>query len=318
MAVATVSSASVQAMLNTLCTKYPFIKEGAQHYNTPQHDDEIGDYMIGDLVIGDLKRTELVSALCSYIMDLSCTDQTVPPQMMYNHTILAGLLSTELLSALQHLWQTYEFFDQTRLHFYRDGNAYDNRWDVLCKNSSPLDMIFILRWLTNREMTRAFGTNDPNDRLKSRDGKFRDRCVPENCTYRVGGRSMATLEYTDHCREILEAQRIFVKYIPTLTTRRDEKADGLKVDGLNLDFFVDAAKIAGRMRAQYKQTQQAQRQQQTSTTTNTQSRPRRRVDVNTPSTPRTTSTSGAPVTMDTSTSRQTTTTNAFSALPVEE
>jgi len=162
MADATVSSASVQTLLDTLCTKYPFVEDASQHYKTLQRDDEIGDYMIGDLAIGDLKRTELVSALCAYIMDLSCTEQTVPPQVMYNHIVLTGLLSGELLEILQHLWQTYEFFDKTRLNFYRDGNFYDKRWDVLVKNASPLDMIFILRWLTNREMIRAFGTSDPN------------------------------------------------------------------------------------------------------------------------------------------------------------
>ena len=280
-----------------------------------QYDDEIGDYMIGDLVIGDVKRTELVSALCSYIMDLSCTDQTVPPQVMYNHTVLTGLLSSELLQALQHLWQTYEFFDQTRLNFYRDGNAYDKRWDVLAKESSPLDMIFMLRWLTNREMTRAFGTNDPDERLKSRDGKQRDRCVPENCTYRVGGRSMASIEYSDHCREILEAQRIFVKYIPTLTSRRDEQ-----VDGLNLDFFVTAAKKAGQMRAQYKQTQQAQQaqqaQRQQQAPAKTQSRPRRRVDI-APSATKAPVTQ-AQTTVPTVPTVPTVSTNGFSVLPVDE
>jgi len=313
MDISTVSFSSVQTLLDTLCTTYPFVKDAAQHYNTLHHDHEIGDYMIGDLAIGDVKRTELVSALCAYIMNLSCTNETVPPQVMYNHTVLTGLLSSELLQALQHLWQTYEFFDQTRLKFYRDGNTYDKRWDVLCKDSSPLDMIFMLRWLTNREMTRAFGTYDPDEKLKSRDGKFHDRCVPENCTYRVGTHSMASIEYSEHCREILEAQRIFVKYIPTLTTRRDEQ-----VDGLNLNFFVDAAKIAGRMRVQYKQEQRAQQRQPSAKTqqrqpsAKTQNRQRRRVDVVS------SVTNTQDVTPSQTNTSLDTTTNAFSVLSVDE
>jgi hypothetical protein len=266
----TVTAQTVNTLLTTLRTKYPFVVEASQVYYTSQRDDD-GDYMIGDLIVGDLKRTELVSALCAYITGLECSDQTVPPQVMYNYTVLTGLLKSNLLPLFQHLWQTYDFFDKSRLQFYRDGDDYDKRWDVLTKDASPLDMLFMLRWLTKREMTRAFGTSDPDERVKSRDGKSHERCVPENCTFRSGGRSIASLEYAEHCRSVLEAQRLFAKYIPTLTSRRDQQ-----VDGLNLDFFVDAAKIAGRMRAEYKKTQA---QTQTQQSGSTQSRPRRRVNV---------------------------------------
>jgi len=83
---------------------------------------------------------------------------------------------------------------------------------------------------------------------------------------------LASVEYTDHCREILEAQRIFVKYIPTLTSRSDEQ-----VNGMNLDFFVIASKTASQMRIQYKKEHQTQQPQKQST--KTQSRPRRRIDI---------------------------------------
>lgn len=265
----TVTYQTVHTLLTTLRTKYPFVVEASQfYYNT--HRDDDGEYLIGDFIVGDLKRTELVSAFCAYIVNLECTEQTVPPQVMYNYTVLNGLMKSNLLLLLQHLWQTYNFFDKSRLQFYRNGDDYDKRWDVLAKDASPLDMLFMLRWLTKREMTRAFGTSDPYERVKSRDGKSYERCIPENCTFRSGGRSIASLEYVEHCRSVLEAQRLFAKYIPTLTSRRDQQ-----VEGLNLDFFVDAAKIAGQMRAEYKKTQAQTRQQ---TTGNTQSRPRRRVN----------------------------------------
>ena len=246
------STSSVSTSVKGLMTRYPFIADAAKVCR---------DEKMTDTPIGEAYLEEIVYSLCHNICNLSTTDKTVPPQAEYNRIVLAGLVSADIPSIIQHLIRLSNYSDE---HFaessilatlrgfkrpskeeFNDNRAlyvHDKVLDTPIGEVRDTDVIRAARLYIRNMMLRFFRTVDPDEKSENpRTKKMEPRCVPESCTFRRGDRNITTQEFSQFLDDLLATQRLFLKYSDELDEFSFYKDAALTAKKMRDDFFTKRA-----------------------------------------------------------------------------
>lgn len=227
--------------------------------------DAYNDNKTGHLFLKNATLIDLTEALGAVFVGFKTTEETSPPQVKYNTTIISAFENQRFFSFVTDLLnRLYDFYNSdfgfctvnmplgkfprpSREEFQENKHLYvfNHNLNLCLDEVYPLEIIRAVRLHLMTLLFRFFKTYDVNETYVAKDGKKHYICDASQATYRSNGNSRTTTEFLAFVEYLIEANR----YIKQLSVELTEFSEPFRAAAL-------AAKAERVQQAQ--QAQQAQ------------------------------------------------------------